>query len=209
MKFYANDLQTKDRYKLLSGSVVPRPISWVSTVDRDGEANLAPFSFFNVASREPAMLSLSIGPGVGDRNGTTKDTLENIRNTEQFVVNVVPATLANAMYTTSLNVATDVDEFEEAGLTKEASDKVKAPRVKESPISMECQLEQIIQLGTDYLVIGRVLVFHIAESVYTPDYKINLDALNPLGRLAGTYALGGELFSLPDDTLSERIAKRK
>nr|WP_285876818.1 flavin reductase family protein [Fictibacillus phosphorivorans] len=187
----------KDVYKLLVGSVVPRPIAWVSTISTEGVVNLAPFSFFNVASRNPPMLCISIGPGVGEREGTEKDTLVNIRNQKQFVINVVPSSLGNAMHKTSENLPSEVDEFKAAGLTTIDSTIVKPKRVKEAPIQMECQLEQIIQLGSDHLVIGRMVRYHIEDDYYLGNYKVDLEKLQPLGRLAGNYSESRAFFSLP------------
>nr|WP_276531377.1 flavin reductase family protein [Fictibacillus nanhaiensis] len=187
----------KDVYKLLIGSVVPRPIAWVSTISTEGVVNLAPFSFFNVASRNPPMLCISIGPGVGEREGTEKDTLVNIRNQKEFVINVVPSSLGNEMQKTSENLPSNFDEFKAAGLTTLDSTIVKPKRVKEAPIQMECQLEQIIQLGSDHLVIGRMIRYHINDDYYLGNYKVDLEKLQPLGRLAGNYSESREFFSLP------------
>jgi flavin reductase (DIM6/NTAB) family NADH-FMN oxidoreductase RutF len=197
VQFDPKELTEKDVYKLLVGSVVPRPIAWVSTISTEGVVNLAPFSFFNVASRNPPMLCISIGPGVGEREGTEKDTLVNIRNQKEFVINVVKSTLGNEMQKTSENLPSDVDEFEAAGLTTLDSTIVKPKRVKEAPIQMECQLEQIIQLGCDHLVIGRMVRYHINDDYYLGNYKVDLEKLQPLGRFAGNYSESREFFSLP------------
>jgi flavin reductase (DIM6/NTAB) family NADH-FMN oxidoreductase RutF len=197
VQFDPKELSEKDVYKLLIGSVVPRPIAWVSTISTEGVVNLAPFSFFNVASRNPPMLCISIGPGVGEREGTEKDTLVNIRNQKEFVINVVPSSLGNEMQKTSENLPSNVNEFEAAGLTTLDSTIVKPKRVKEAPIQMECQLEQIIQLGSDHLVIGRMIRYHINDDYYLGNYKVDLEKLQPLGRLAGNYSESREFFSLP------------
>jgi flavin reductase (DIM6/NTAB) family NADH-FMN oxidoreductase RutF len=197
VQFDPKELTEKDVYKLLIGSVVPRPIAWVSTISTEGVVNLAPFSFFNVASRNPPMLCISIGPGVGEREGTEKDTLVNIRNQKEFVINVVPSSLGNEMQKTSENLPSDVDEFEAAGLTTLDSTVVKPKRIKEAPIQMECQLEQVIQLGSDHLVIGRMVRYHINDDYYLGNYKVDLKKLQPLGRLAGNYSESTEFFSLP------------
>ncbi|WP_416728710.1 flavin reductase family protein [Fictibacillus sp. JL2B1089] len=197
MQFDPKELTEKDVYKLLIGSVVPRPIAWVSTISTEGVVNLAPFSFFNVASRNPPMLCISIGPGVGEREGTEKDTLVNIRNQKEFVINVVTSTLGNEMQKTSENLPSEVDEFEAAGLTTLDSTIVKPKRVKEAPIQMECQLEQIIQLGSDHLVIGRMVRYHINDDYYLGNYKVDLEKLQPLGRFAGNYSESKDFFSLP------------
>ncbi|WP_173916722.1 flavin reductase family protein [Halobacillus sp. Marseille-Q1614] len=197
MKFDPQQLAVKEMYKLLSGSVVPRPIAWVSSISKEGVQNLSPFSFFTVASREPAMLCISIGPGVGEREGTVKDTLANIRDQKEFVINIVPTFLGNAMQKSAENLPSHIDEFEAANLTPIDSEKVTPKRVKESPIQMECQLHQIIELGTDHLIIGKLVLYHIHEDYYIENHKVNLEKLRPLGRLAGNYSENHDFFTLP------------
>jgi len=197
VEFNPSELEEKQVYKLLSGSVVPRPIAWVSTISESSELNLAPFSFFSVASRNPPMLSISIGPGVGEREGTEKDTLVNIRGQKEFVINVVPTFLGNEMQKSAENLPSSVNEFAAAGVTPIDSVIVEPKRVKEAPIQMECKLEQILELGSDHLVIGRMLRYHIDEDYYLGNYKINLDRLQPLGRLAGNYSEMSSFFHLP------------
>ncbi|WHX42643.1 flavin reductase family protein [Mesobacillus sp. AQ2] len=197
MKFNPDDLSTKEMYKLLTGSVVPRPIAWVSTISEDGVHNLAPFSFFTVASRQPPMLCISIGPGVGEREGTEKDTLVNIRSSKEFVINIVSTPLGNEMQKSSENLPEKINEFDEAGLSAIKSDLVKPMRIKESPINIECKLEQIIPLGSDNLIIGRVVNYHIRDEFYLGNYKVDLEKLQPLGRLAGNYSESKEFFTLP------------
>ncbi len=196
------NLTTKENYKLLSGSVVPRPIAWVSTVSNEETYNLAPFSFFTVASRQPPMLVISIGPGVGEREGTVKDTLSNIREQMEYVINIVSAPLGNEMHRTSENLTSDVDEFSYTGLTPAKSMIVKPPRVKEAQINMECKLHDIIELGSDHLVIGQVVQFHIRDELYE-NGRINLERLAPLGRLAGNYSPIETVFSLPNESLED------
>lgn len=197
MEFNPSELGEKEVYKLLTGSVVPRPIAWVSTVSDEGGRNLAPFSFFSVASRNPPMLCISIGPGVGDRVGTEKDTLVNIRATKEFVINVVPAPLGNQMQKSAENLPSEADEFEAAGLSAAESCLVAPKRVKEAPIHMECKLEQIIKLGSDHLIIAKMVHYHIDDDYYLGNYKVNLEKLQPLGRLAGNYSESSEFFKLP------------
>ncbi|MFG6149356.1 flavin reductase family protein [Halobacillus sp. B23F22_1] len=201
MKFDPAEHETNQVYKLLSGSVVPRPIAWVSTQSPDGVMNIAPYSFFTVASRKPPMLCISVGPGVGERKGTVKDTLENIRSTGEFVINISSTPLGNEVQKTSENFPSEVDEFAEAGLTPASSEKVKPMRIKEAPIQMECKLEQIVKLGSDHLVIGEMVMYHIQDDYYEDDYKVNLDKLRPLGRLANKFSEIEGLFELPNDDL--------
>lgn len=199
-----DDLNAKETYKLLIGAVVPRPIAWVSTISSNGIPNLAPFSFFTVASRKPPILAITIGPGVGEREGTTKDTLVNILEQKEFVVNITPAALRNEMHRSSENLPHDVNEFEHIGLTSAVSEIVKSPRVEESPINMECVLHDVIKLGEDHLVLGRVVRYHVKDDLYEKG-RINITKLAPIGRLAGNYSLVDKIFSLPDDNLKELL----
>lgn len=192
-----DELSKKDLYKLLIGSVVPRPIAWVSTVSKEGKYNLAPFSFYNVASTKPAILAISIGPSNAEDRGTdVKDTLANIRDTKDFVINVVTMPLANAMHESSMPYLPGEDEFEKAGLTPIKATKTKSPLLKESPINMECTLEQIIPLGRDHLVLGRLVCYHVQDELYL-DGKIDVKKLDVVGRLAGNYAKVNDFFELP------------
>ena len=146
-----SDLDPQSLYKLLIGSVVPRPIAWTSSLSQEGTRNLAPFSFFTVASRQPPMLCISLGPPPeaeerGERSA--KDTLSNIEETEEFVINIVSLPLSNSMFESSKNHPPDTDEFEKAGLTPAPCEVVNAPRVGEAAVSMECLLDRILALGT-------------------------------------------------------------
>jgi flavin reductase (DIM6/NTAB) family NADH-FMN oxidoreductase RutF len=188
-------LGARDTYKFLIGSVVPRPIAWTSTVGLDGIHNLAPFSFYTVASRNPPTLAVSIGPRTDDQ-APQKDTLKNIQDTAEFVINVVSMELANSMHESSLGHAPDADEFAAANLTPAECEVVKAPRVEEALISSECAVEQIIPVGGDHLVLGRIVRFHIRADIYK-DGRVDLESLDPLGRLAGNYTRLGGIFELP------------
>lgn len=196
------NMTAKQNYKLLVGSVVPRPIAWVSSMSSDGTANLAPYSFFTVVSRNPPMLAFSVGEGVEERAGTVKDTLQNIRENNEFVINIVTASLANEMAKSGEHVPSEVDEFDYTGLTAAESIEVSVPRVLEAPINMECKLHDIIQLGDDHLVIGRLVKFHVKDELYQ-NGRINLEKLAPIGRLAGNYAPVETIFSLPIEQLNE------
>ena len=197
MIFELADLTTKDVYKLLSGSVVPRPIAWVSTVSREGVRNLAPFSFFTVAAWSPPTLVFSIGPGVSENRSGKKDTLVNIMETGQFVVNVVTYPLAEQMHRTSAEYAPDVDEFEAVGVTAVEGKCVSVPRVLEAPIQMECELDRIVEVGANHLVLGRLVCYHIDDEYYLGNYKVDTEKLQPIGRLAGNYTKSETFFDLP------------
>jgi flavin reductase (DIM6/NTAB) family NADH-FMN oxidoreductase RutF len=195
-----SELGPQSVYKLLIGSVVPRPIAWTSTVSREGVRNLAPFSFFTVASRQPPMLCISVGPRV-DSNVPTKDTLDNIEETGQFVVNIVSLALSNTMYESSKNHPPEADEFVKAGLTPAPCEVVGAPRVEEAGVSMECLLDRVLPLGTDHLVIGRMVRFYVRDELYGKNGRIDVAGLDPLGRLAGDYTKVETIFELPKDDL--------
>ncbi|WP_417357416.1 flavin reductase family protein [Flavobacterium sp.] len=185
-------------YKILSGSVIPRPIGWVSTISENGVPNLAPFSFFNVVGEDPPHVMFStVRPG-----NSNKDTLNNVLTTKQFVVNMATEDLAEAVNNSSATLPPDVNEFDYAGVTQAPCSKVKAPRVLESPISFECELVHHYSLedhkhGGATIMIGRVVMFHIDESVMLDNYKINPETYRPIARLAGSnYAKLGEIFSI-------------
>lgn len=194
------DLDPQSVYKLLIGSVVPRPIAWTSTASSAGVRNLAPFSFFTVASRNPPMLCISVGGRTsGDR--ATKDTLDNVEGTGEFVINVVSLPLSNAMHESSGSHPPEADEFEKAGLTPAACEVVRAPRVGEAGVSMECLLDRVLPLGSDHLVIGRMVRFHVQDELYGENGRIDVSKLSPLGRLAGDYTKVETIFDLPDEDL--------
>ncbi len=171
-------------YKLLIGAIVPRPIAFVSTVSAAGVRNLAPFSFFTVASADPPVVCFC--PMF--RKGQMKDTLRNIRETGEFVVNVVSEEIAGKMNITSGDWAPEVDEFVQSGLTAAASDLVKAPRVAEAHVNMECRLERIVEVSTrpmgGTLVLGKVVRFHVEDRV-VQEFRIDPDRLNAIGRMGG------------------------
>ncbi len=189
------DLSPRDVYRLLISSVVPRPIGWVSTIGLDGTLNLAPFSFFNAVGGNPPTVVIS----VGQRQGDPKDTFRNIRDTGEFVVNIVTEELAAAMNESAGEWAYHVDEFERAQVTPALSIEVKPPRVAESPISMEVKMTQIIPVDdTHYtLILGRVVRFHIREELLRPNGLIDADKLRPLARLGGDeYATIHQVFEM-------------
>src|SRR5689334_2086251 len=142
MEINPTELPYQSVYKILTGSVVPRPIGWISSVDTSGHPNLAPFSFFNAVCSNPPTLLFC--PLIRGTDGKTKDTLNNVRATNEFVVNVVTEDVLRAMNASSIEAPPDFNEFEYAGLTLAASVTVKPPRVKESPIHFECKVREII-----------------------------------------------------------------
>jgi flavin reductase (DIM6/NTAB) family NADH-FMN oxidoreductase RutF len=198
MQFDPNELELTAVYKLLTGSVIPRPIGWISSISGDGINNLAPFSYFNAVGDDPPHVMFSTGIG----NNTYKDTLNNVLSTKQFVVNMVTEDLIEQMNTTAQAVHSDVDEFELAGVTPIPSNKIKPMRVKESPITFECELVHHYFLedhknGGACVIIGRVVMMHFDDTVLLENYKINLENYKPISRLAGSnYAKIGEILSI-------------
>ena len=184
-----NEIPFQDAHKLMIGSIVPRPIAFVSTRSKEGNNNVAPFSYFNgVCSKPPTIM---FAPARRGWNGEEKDTLINIRDTEEFVVNIVSESFAEKMVMCSTDFDSDVDEFGVSGLTTVASQKVSPLRVGESKVSFECKLNQIVEIGdgtagSGFLVIGTIVLFHIDDDVYD-NGRILLDKLQPLGRLAGNW----------------------
>lgn len=178
------DPKTFERFNaVLTGVIVPRPIAFVSTVSPSGEVNLAPYSFFNAISYQNVVFSSS--RNVGDKS---KDTLRNIEETGEFVINIVVDSIAEAMNATSAEFPEGEDEFGIAGLTHAPSQIVKAPRVAESPVNIECKLNQIIQIGSgDHehgLVIGDILLMHVRDDIID-GHRIDQDKLMATGRMAG------------------------
>ncbi len=181
--FNTADLAPIDRYKLLTGLVVPRPIGWIGTIDGDGLHNLAPYSFFNCVSATPPTLVV----GTGVREGAPKDTLANMRDTGVFTVSIVTESVAEAMNITSANVAADVDEFSVAGVTPVAGTNVSAPYVGEAKAALECSVNQIIPLGeppTSWLVIGDIVTIH-ADDDLLDGTRVDAQRLEAIGRFAG------------------------
>jgi flavin reductase (DIM6/NTAB) family NADH-FMN oxidoreductase RutF len=191
-------------YSLLVGCVVPRPIAFVSSLSPGGVANLAPFSFFNAGGAHPPSLVFS---PVTSGAGRDKDTLNNVRATREYVVHISPWVLREKMNQASADYPPDVSEFEMAGFTKAPSVKVKPWRAAECPVAMECRLFQIVEHGSGPLranyVIGEVVYFHIAESLFV-NGRIDSGALDAIGRLGGplyTHVTKESVFNLPRPTL--------
>jgi flavin reductase (DIM6/NTAB) family NADH-FMN oxidoreductase RutF len=174
-----------DIYKLMVGVIVPRPIAFVSTLSAAGVRNLAPFSFFTGISADPPVICFS--PMIRG-NGTKKDTLRNIEETGEFVVNVVSEDMAQKMNQCAPEFPPEIDEFVQSGLTPVASELVKPPRVAESRVNMECRLYRIVHVSPKplggSLVMGEVLRFHIADALFS-DFKIDPDLLRAIGRMGG------------------------
>jgi len=196
-----------ETHKLMIGSIVPRPIALVSTTSNNGINNLAPFSYFNgVCSKPPTIM---FAPARRGWDGKEKDTLINIRNTKEFSINIVSEDIGEKMVKCSTDYKKEVDEYFKSGLSPIPSKKIKPPIVSESKISLECTLNQIVQIGKDdagsgFIVIGTIVLFHIDDEVYD-NGRIILDKLQPLGRVAGNgYVRSTNTFDIirtikPDD----------
>jgi flavin reductase (DIM6/NTAB) family NADH-FMN oxidoreductase RutF len=187
-----SELSHSELYSIILNSVAPRPIAWVSTVSAAGQHNLAPFSFFNAVCVDPPLLAFAPGfrPAMQSNanHGEAKDTLRNIRETKEFVVNVVTYALAEAMNVTSGEYDRSVNEFELAKLTSEPSKIVHPSRVAGSPVSFECKLYQILEFSpaptSSSLVIGQVVSIYLNES-HMKDGKLDRDSLDLIGRMGG------------------------
>ncbi|PMP76642.1 MAG: flavin reductase family protein [Roseiflexus castenholzii] len=194
VSFVPEAMPPRDAYRLLISSVVPRPIGWASTIGADGSINLAPFSFFNAVGGPIPFVMIS----VSRRAGATKDTLRNVTETGEMVLNIVSEELAPQMNITSGDWAYGENEFERAVLAPSVD--VRPPRVAAAPVAMEVRVTQIVPVeGSSYtMIIGRVVRFHIRCDLLRPDGTVDPLRLNPIARLSGDeYARLGEVFTLP------------
>ena len=182
MEIDIKSLEPKQIYKLMTSIIVPRPIAWVSTVSRDGIYNLAPFSYFAGISSDPPLLLISVG---SKETKEKKDTWQNIEDTGEFVVNMVTKETLEKMNITALPFDKEIDEFEKAGLTPVPSSIVKAPRVKESPVNIECKRFEIIQIGKMGIILGEVLKVHVKEDILNEKGYVDTTKLEIIGRLGG------------------------
>jgi flavin reductase (DIM6/NTAB) family NADH-FMN oxidoreductase RutF len=203
-------LDPTSAYKLLIGSITPRAIAWISTLSKDGVANLAPISFFTGAGRKPPMVCINLQPrsdGI-----TLKDTFINIRDTSEFVANMATLEQAHEMHRSAFEFPPGTDEFVKVGLEKAACEVIRAPRVAGAPISMECRKHAIIPLGEvgDYMVIGEVLRFHIRDDLYLERGRIDTAAIHSVGRLAAEYTLVENVSVTPLDSkiINDRAGSR-
>jgi flavin reductase (DIM6/NTAB) family NADH-FMN oxidoreductase RutF len=198
MKIDPQSLSNRNAHHLFAGAIVPRPIAWVSTVDKLGRNNLAPFSTYTLMSSKPAVLGFGIG---NTREGKKKDTLRNIEDTKEFAVSLVNEDLAEAMNLTSTDFPWGVSEFEKANLRAEKADLVKALLVAESPVKMECRLLKILKFGklpdVRFFVVGEILCVHVRDDLYV-DGMIDPYKLKAVGRLGGTdlYCRTRDIFEL-------------
>jgi flavin reductase (DIM6/NTAB) family NADH-FMN oxidoreductase RutF len=198
MQFDSHTTESSVLYKLLTGTIIPRPIGWISTIDVNGINNLAPFSFFNAVGEDPPHLMFSTVRS-GNKN---KDTLNNVLENKQFVVNLVTEETVEQMNLTSQNVDSNIDEFQLANLTPIDSTFIKPKRVKESFVHFECEMVHHYFLedhknGGACIVVGKILTMHINDSILMEGNRINLEKYKPVARLAGSnYSKIGEIFSI-------------
>ena len=178
-----------DMYQFMIGAVSPRPIAFVSTIDTEGVPNLAPFSFFNAFSSKPPILGFATS--IRAANGTTKDTLANVQEVNECVVNIVSHSFVRQMSLTAVNYPKGVSEFEKAGLTPIESDLIRPFRVKESPVQMECKVREIIQTGVRggaaNLVICEIILMHIDDSILDSQKKIDPLLIDQVARMGGNW----------------------
>jgi flavin reductase (DIM6/NTAB) family NADH-FMN oxidoreductase RutF len=198
MLFDFGKIPPREGYKLLVSTVTPRPIAWITSLNSAGQLNAAPFSFFNVFAGDPPVVGIGIG---SHKPGRAKDTRRNIRDTKEFVVNLVSEDTAEAMNVTAIEFEPEVNEIPEAELETIPSVHVKPPRIAASPVSMECALLQIVELGEDNgLVLGRVLAMHVRDDLVLDPAKHYIDtpSLKLIGRMHGTgwYARTSDLFQM-------------
>lgn len=195
-------LSERQKYKLLIGAVVPRPIALVTTIDPQGRTNAAPFSFFNCLSAEPAILAL----GVENHDDMAfKDTARNIRNTGIFTVNIVSDRILAAMNVCAVPFEPGIDELQEAGLTAIAGSKVACPRIGESPVAFECRQHVTLEIGASrQIILGEVLAAHIDTPIVNERFHIDPYGLDAIGRMGGHgYARTRDYFDLPTMSVSE------
>jgi len=199
MKIKPASLDKKDLHELMVGAIVPRPIAFISTIGKDGIFNLAAFSFFNGLCLRPAIVAI----GIGWRGLEKKDTLRNIEDSKDFVINMVTEPLAQAMNQSSADYPSEVDEFKEVGLTPVKADLVNAPLVAESPINMECKLVQTLEFGKmptgSTVVIGEIVLVHVKDDLWAGDH-IEISKFHAIGRL------GQDLYCRTRDTFEMKRA---
>jgi flavin reductase (DIM6/NTAB) family NADH-FMN oxidoreductase RutF len=206
--FDLRTLASGERYKLLGGLVVPRPIALVTTRAKDGRDNAAPFSFFNVLAEEPPIVVL--GLGINEAGGA-KDTTNNIRDTGEFVVNLVDEPIAEAMNVCAIDFPPEISEIEVAGFSLLPSECIAPARIVEAPVQMECRRLMTLQPGPErYIVLGEVLVIHAREGVVDPEtLRIDRDAYAPVGRLfGGGYVRTRDRFDIPRLTYRQWLDRK-
>jgi len=201
LRIIPGEIPNQQLHHYLLGSIAPRPIAFASTVDEKGNPNLSPFSFFNVFGYNPTTLIFS--PSLRGRDGSTKNTLENVKRVPEVVINVVTYEMVNQASLASTEYPAGVDEFTKAGFTKLPSELVRPFRVKESPVQMECRVRDIIETGSGggaaNLIICEILLMHVHEDILDDDGMIDQQKIKLVGRLGKDYyvrAFGDALFEV-------------
>lgn len=199
-RFDFADLSARDRYKLLIGAVVPRPIAWVTSIDESGRVNAAPFSFFNVLSADPAILAVGVE---NHEDRRFKDTGHNIRATGEFTVNIVDQANLDAMNVTAFPFPPAIDELAEAGLTAMPGHLVRCPYIAEAPVALECRRYITLEISSSReIVLGQVVAMHVRSAIINERLHIDPAGLDAMGRMGGHgYCRSNETFDLP--TLKE------
>lgn len=197
MEYLPDDLSPRDRYKVLTAFVLPRPIAWVTTLGPTGVVNAAPFSFFNVLGEDPPLciVSINLRP-----DGRMKDTLSNVKRTGEFVVHITDEPLAQAMHDTSGDFPPDISEPEHLGLKLAPSSKVAVPRLADAPWAMECKLWKLIDVNGDrHLVFGEGINFHIRDELWDREtMRVHMDRYHPVGRMfADRYCRTNDRMDFP------------
>ena len=195
-------LAPRESYPWLINAINPRPIAWVSTISAAGRTNLAPFSFFQGICASPPTLMFT---GANDRTGKKKDSVVNVEQVPEFVVNVVPYALRDVMNQTSASLPHGESEFEKFNIATAPSSRVRPPRVADAPVAFECKLDRIVRVGEGPLagnvVFGTVLCMHVSETVLGPDGRIDPHKLDTIGRMGGDYyTRTTELFTIKRPT---------
>ena len=206
MYFDPDSLPSADLYKLITATVVPRPVAWLVTRDAAGVPNAAPFSFFNAFSGSPPVLAIGITPHP-DRD---KDSFTNITFHREFVVNMVPFALADAMVATATDFPAGEDELAFAGLSTAACEKIDVPRIAASPVAYECRLQQIVDINSPYrMVLGQVVAIHIDDSAVIDAQRCYIDTLklDLIGRMRspGGYVRATDVFDIPMRSYAQRL----
>lgn len=196
-----SSLEAHEMHRLLSSVVTPRPIAWVSTLSKARLVNVAPYSFFNVVSDDPPLIVLGIGDGERGIAGDTKDTLVNIRERGEFVVNIVNRVNAAAMVASAVNYSPETSEAEALGLTMAKGNFIETPYLSSCPAALECRLYDLLLLPTRRAVVfGEVIAMHVSGGIVSNQQRLHIDihALDAIGRLSGDGWYLGEdgLFQL-------------
>lgn len=200
--FDFSDLNPKERYKLLSGTVIPRPIALITTLSKDGRRNAGPFSFFNVLTHDPAIVAIGVE---NYEDGRMKDTSRNIRDTEEFIVHIIDDALAAQMDVCAVKFGPDVDELAEAGLETVPGTRVKAPRIVTAPAALECRRYMTLEVSqAREIILGEVLGVHVRADAVDERLHVDQLKLDAIGRLGGhSYARTREQFDMRTPSVPE------